>query len=85
MWFTAVPPSTTAGWPTSKLREIKMSDKKTVEVTAHDLPLHCPTPSVALWSQHPRVFLDVLKSGEVTCPYCSTKYVFKGEAPKGHH
>ena len=62
-----------------------MSDKKTFEVTAHDLPLHCPTPSVALWSQHPRVFLDVLKNGEVTCPYCSTKYVFKGEAPKGHH
>lgn len=85
MWSMAVPPSTTAGWPTSKFREIKMSDNKTVEVTAHDLPLHCPTPNAPLWSQHPRVFLDVLKSGEVTCPYCSTKYVFKGEAPKGHH
>lgn len=62
-----------------------MSEKAPVEITAHDLPLHCPTPNSALWSQHPRVFLDVLKTGEVVCPYCSTKYVFKGEAPKGHH
>jgi len=62
-----------------------MSDQKTIEVTAHDLPLHCPQPGSTLWSQHPRVFLDVLKTGEVTCPYCSAKYVFTGEAPKGHH
>jgi uncharacterized Zn-finger protein len=38
-----------------------------------------------LWSGHPRVFLDVLKTGETVCPYCGTKYVFKGEAPKGGH
>ena len=58
---------------------------KTVEVTAHDLPLHCPTPDAPLWSRHPRVYLDVAKTGEVTCPYCSAHYVFKGELPKGHH
>ena len=82
----AVPQRTPTGWPTfKKLRENEMSDNKTVEITAHDLPLHCPQPNAPLWSQHPRVFLDVLKTGEVTCPYCSTKYVFKGEAPKGHH
>lgn len=62
-----------------------MSDHMTVEVTAHDLPLHCPQPNAALWSGHPRVFLDVLKTGETVCPYCGTKYVFKGEAPKGGH
>ena len=60
------------------------SAPKTVEVTAHDLPLHCPTPNAPLGNQHPRVFLDVVHTGEVTCPYCSTHYVFKGEAPKGH-
>ncbi|MFT3849731.1 MAG: zinc-finger domain-containing protein [Propionivibrio sp.] len=60
------------------------SVQRTVEVTAHDLPLHCPTPDAPLWNQHPRVFLDVLHAGDVTCPYCSTHYVFKGEAPKGH-
>ncbi len=62
-----------------------MSQQAPVELTADDLPLHCPTPKSALWNQHPRVFLDVLKTGEVICPYCSTKYVFTGEAPKGHH
>ena len=82
----AVPQRTPTGWPTfKKLRENEMSDTKTVEITAHDLPLHCPQPNAPLWSQHPRVFLDVLKTGEVVCPYCSAKYVFKGEAPKGHH
>jgi uncharacterized Zn-finger protein len=58
---------------------------KSIEVTAHDLPLHCPTPGAAAWSSHPRVFLDVTHSGEVVCPYCSARYVFTGELPKGHH
>ena len=62
-----------------------MSENRTIEVDAHDLPLHCPQPGASLSSLHPRVFLDVLKSGETVCPYCSTKYVFTGEAPKGHH
>jgi uncharacterized Zn-finger protein len=57
----------------------------TVTVTTGDLPLHCPLPGSPLWSRHPRVFLDVLKTGEATCPYCSTKYSFSGEKPKGHH
>lgn len=55
-----------------------------IDVTAHDLPLHCPTPDMPLWSRHPRVFLDVTSTGEAVCPYCSTHYVFKGEKPKGH-
>lgn len=64
-----------------------MADSKDqpIEITAHDLPLHCPPPGAALWAQHPRVFLDVLKEGSATCPYCSTQYVFAGERPKGHH
>ena len=60
------------------------TDKTPVEVTAHDLPLHCPPPGAPTWNLHPRVFLDVLQSGEVACPYCGTHYVLKGEAPKGH-
>jgi uncharacterized Zn-finger protein len=55
-----------------------------VEVGMNDLPLHCPTPQTPVWSQHPRVFLDVAEEGEVRCPYCSTLYVYKGEKPKGH-
>ena len=30
-----------------------------VTVTARDLPLHCPLKNAPLWSQHPRVFLDI--------------------------
>jgi uncharacterized Zn-finger protein len=55
-----------------------------VELTAKDLPLHCPMPGAPLWSRHPRVFLDVVKHGEALCPYCGTKYRYKGAAPKGH-
>lgn len=58
--------------------------QRRVEVTETDLPLHCPTPAAPLWARHPRVFLDVAKAGEALCPYCSTTYVYKGVAPKGH-
>lgn len=57
---------------------------RTVEVTESDLPLHCPTPAAPLWARHPRVFLNVTKQREALCPYCGTKYVYKGAAPKGH-
>ncbi len=56
-----------------------------VNVTAHDLPLHCPQPGAPLWARHPRVFLDVLKAGSAACPYCGTHYTFTGERPAGHH
>ena len=61
--------------------------RRTVDVTAHDLPLACPRPGAPLWARHPRVFIDVLKvaSGESACPYCGTQYRFTGERPKGHH
>ena len=60
------------------------SKQKEVAVTEKDLPLHCPMPGAPLWARHPRVFLDVLHEREALCPYCGTKYVFKGTAPKGH-
>lgn len=55
------------------------------EVTAKDLPLHCPTPAMPMWSGHPRVFLAIEKTGVAVCPYCGTQYKLKGELPKGHH
>ena len=65
---------------------VENTDKTQAVVThAKDLPLHCPPPGAPLWARHPRVFLDVLKTGEVVCPYCSAHYVFAGERPKGHH
>ena len=61
-----------------------MTEPSTVEITAADLPLHCPTPGAPQWRLHPRVFLDVAHTGSVVCPYCSTRYVLKGDAPKAH-
>jgi len=55
-----------------------------IEVTAKDLPLHCPLPGAPLWSRHPRVFLDVAKTGTILCPYCGTRFVYQGPAPRGH-
>ena len=58
--------------------------QRRIEVTAADLPLHCPMPSMELWNAHPRVFLPIEKTGEALCPYCGTHYVLKGGAPGGH-
>jgi uncharacterized Zn-finger protein len=55
-----------------------------VEVTESDVPLHCPMPKSPVWCMHPRVFLDVAKAGQMLCPYCGTRYVYKGQRPKGH-
>jgi len=30
------------------------------------------------------VFLPVEKTGEALCPYCGTRYLYKGGAPAGH-
>jgi uncharacterized Zn-finger protein len=56
-----------------------------VEVTAKDLPLYCPNPTMPLWSSHPRVFLDVEAEGEALCPYCGTRYRLAGGARKAAH
>lgn len=50
---------------------------KVREITEKNLPLACPMPDMALWSEHPRVFLAIEKTGKATCPYCSTQYILK--------
>lgn len=59
-------------------------NQKSVELTAKDLPLHCPLPSQKLWNTHPRVFLDIAHTREARCPYCGTLYRLVGDLPKGH-
>lgn len=56
-----------------------------IEVTDKDLPLHCPTPEMTLWNAHPRVFIDVTRSGQAMCPYCGTRFVYKGEGARSGH
>jgi uncharacterized Zn-finger protein len=60
------------------------SKEREVEVTAVELPLHCPLPSQKLWNSHPRVFLAIEKTGEALCPYCGTRYVLRGSAKPAH-
>ena len=65
---------------------------KAIELKATDLnPLggvHCPNKlaGMELASSHPKVFLDISKTGEAKCPYCGTVYKLKaGEHVGGHH
>lgn len=64
----------------------------TVELSAKDLNreggVYCPSPLAAMqaWSGHPKVFLNVARSGKAACPYCGTVYQLKaGEAVAHHH
>ena len=64
--------------------------KSTVELAAADLlgpgVTFCPNPKMPLWSNHPKVFIDVAKTGEGRCPYCGTAYRLKvGEKVAGAH
>lgn len=62
--------------------------KAVVEVTAADVQgpgvVFCPNPKMALWSAHPRVFIDVATTGEGKCPYCGTVYKVKDGEHIGH-
>jgi len=63
--------------------------KAVVEVVAADLQgpgvVFCPNPRMPLWSNHPRVFIDVATTGEGWCPYCGTVYKLKaGEKVHAH-
>ncbi len=54
--------------------------EKVYVVTEDDLPLSCPTPEMALWNAHPRVYLPIEATGEAICPYCGAKYTLKSAA-----
>ncbi len=67
-----------------------MSEKnRAVEVTAKELEGHgvvfCPNPRMPLWSNHPRVFIDVAGTGQGKCPYCGTEYRLKAGEVLGSH
>lgn len=64
--------------------EKSTSTARPIEVSASDLPLHCPTPNMPKWSSHPRVFLDVERTGHAVCPYCGNEYHLQGGPRAGH-
>ncbi len=46
-------------------------------VRRSDLPLSCPTPDMALWNSHPRVYLPIEKTGRAKCPYCGADFILE--------
>ena len=49
---------------------------------------YCPSPlaHMKIWNSHPKVYLDVARTGQAKCPYCGTVYALKaGEHFGGHH
>jgi len=63
-----------------------------IEILASDLNhqggVFCPSPLAKMetWNTHPRVYLDVGRSGEAKCSYCGTVYKLKaGEHFDAHH
>lgn len=66
--------------------------KLAIELLAKDLNaqggVYCPSPTaeMKLWNSHPKVYLDVARTGQAKCPYCGTVYQLKaGEQVSGHH
>ena len=55
----------------------------TIELLAKDLNaqggVFCPNTKadMKLWNTHPKVYLDVARTGEAKCPYCGTVYKLK--------
>ncbi len=60
------------------MTELKENRQRYIEISAEQLPLHCPMPDMVLWNAHPRVFLPIEDTGEALCPYCGTLYKLKG-------
>jgi uncharacterized Zn-finger protein len=62
----------------------------TVELAAKDLNAHggvmCPSPlaDMKVWNSHPKVFLDVARTGHAKCPYCGTEYKLKAGEHVAH-
>ena len=62
-----------------------MTQAQVTMIDGKDLPLHCPTNKTPAWNSHPRVFLDITKTGEAKCPYCGAEYkLIPGTEPHGH-
>ncbi|MEE4330597.1 MAG: zinc-finger domain-containing protein [Wenzhouxiangella sp.] len=49
--------------------------ERVYRVKREDLPLSCPTPDMALWNSHPRVYLPIEKTGQAKCPYCGADFI----------
>jgi len=58
----------------SQANAIEPNAENHYEITAADLPLHCPMDGMSLWNSHPKVYLSLDESGKAKCPYCGADY-----------
>lgn len=70
-----MPSPNTAADADKKSKYTQANAENRYEVTAADLPLHCPMDSMTLWNSHPRVYMPVEDTGKAKCPYCGAEYV----------
>ena len=75
----------------SLVSEVDMTTSSHIELLAADLNdqggIFCPSPKahMKIWNSHPKVYLDVARTGKAKCPYCGTVYALKaGEHFAGH-
>ena len=61
----------------STTQSLPANTERRYEVFRAELPLSCPTPAMALWNSHPRVYLPVEATGSAKCPYCGALFVLK--------
>lgn len=60
---------------TDAAKATQASALREYEIHRADLPLSCPTPSMALWNSHPRVYLPIEgEGGKAECPYCGSRF-----------
>ena len=69
-----------------------MATSSKIELLASDLNhqggVFCPNPKAGMQiaNNHPKVYLDVARTGQAKCAYCGTVYQLKdGEHFGGHH
>ena len=65
--------------PKETPQDVSIPEDQPIVVTAADLPLYCPGPQAPLWRMHPRVYIEIAKTGKAVCPYCGARYEFHGD------
>jgi uncharacterized Zn-finger protein len=67
-----------------------MTTSSTIQLKPSDLNaqggIFCPSHLAGMkqWDTHPKVYLDVTKSGSAKCPYCGTVYEVHGAISHAH-
>ena len=62
----------------TSIEPLAANTERRYSVTRAELPLSCPTPAMAVWNSHPRVYLPIEATGSAKCPYCGALFVLEG-------